>query len=124
MKFYIHKENGYCPCIRTVDESLNDLSTINMGIASMLAEQAWNNALLKDSFKYAIYAPALQKEEVCIIADLPVKYIIIKNYNGYTTLLVKENDERTGEMSIEEYREWNKNHVAKWINDTWVYEKR
>ena len=124
MKFYIHKEQDYCPSFRPVDESLNDLSTLNIGIAAHYAEKAWNNALLKDSFQYAIYAPALKKEETCIIADLPVKFIIIKNYNGYTTMLIDESDKRTGEISIEEYREWKKNHVARWRNNTWVYEKR
>lgn len=121
MEFYIHIEEGYCPVLKPVDESLKGLSTINAGIANILAEKAWNKSLLKDSFKYAIYSPALEDEETCIIADLPVKFIIIKNYNGYTTLLVEENDERTGEMTIEEYKEWNKNHFAKYENNTWVY---
>ena len=121
MKFYIHVEEGYSPVLKTVDESLRDLSTINTGVAGLLAEQAWKNTLLKDTFKYAIYSPALKTEETCIIADLPVKFIIIKNYNGYTTLLVREDDERTGEMSIDEFREWNKNHCAKRENNTWVY---
>jgi len=123
MDVIIHKEKGYAPCIEIVESSLNELSTINLGAAYHHAEEAWNNAKLKDTFEHMMF-PHTGKTVTCIHASIPVKFIIVKNYNGYTTTLVEETDTRVGEMSIEEFKEWHRTHKAEWVNGTWVYSPR
>ena len=123
MKFYIHIEQDFAPVCKPVDQSVK-YSTINFGIGYEFARQAWNNAKLTDAFMHKIYAPALESEHLTIIADLPVKPIVVNNYNGYTIQWVAETDERTGVITLEEYNEWKTTHYANWENGTWVYKPK
>lgn len=123
MEFYIHIEKGYAPVCEPVDETIK-YSTLNFGIGCIYAQQAWNNTKLTDAFMHKIYAPALESEHLTIIADLPVKPIVVNNYNGYTIQWVAENDERTGVITLEEYDRWNNTHCANWENGTWVYKPK
>jgi len=121
MQFIVNIEEGYAPSVKCLDEQFQDLSTINLGAANYHAKMAWNKALLKDSFQYQLWSEG-HPTVTCIKADLPVKFVVEKNYNGYCVVL-KELSEPEGVISIDEFRVWNNSHQATYDyeNKTWIY---
>jgi len=60
--------------------------------------------------------------------DVPLFIIVIKNYNGYTTMIHSEpTTNRAVDMTFEQYEEWKRTHKATWKHDAkegedkWVY---
>ena len=112
-------EKGYAPSMKHVEEKYKELSLFNttMGVC-------WEvDRVLKltpvTELQMVKFYDFSEKLFPCVEIDINIYPCVVKNHNGYTVQWFSE--EKTSEMTIEDYLAWKKNHVAKWRNEQWVY---
>ena len=113
-------EKGYAPSLKHMEEKYKELSLFNttMGVCWEV-ERVLNltPATMVQMVKF--YEPIDDNLYPCVEIDINIYPCVVKNHNGYIVQWFSE--EKASEMSIEEYLEWEKAHVAKWRNEQWVY---
>lgn len=112
-------EKGYAPSMKHVEEKYKELSLFNttMGVCQEV------DRVLKltpvTELQMIKFYPHTDELFPCVEIDINIYPCVVKNHNGYTVQWYSE--EKVSEMPIEEYLVWEKNHVAKWRNEQWVY---
>ena len=104
-------EKGYAPSLKHMEKRYKELSlsNITMGVC-------WEvDRVLKltpvTELQMVKFYPHTDEIFPCVEIDINIFPCVVKNHNGYTIQWFSE--EKPSEMSIEEYLEWEKAHVAK-----------
>ena len=113
-------EKGYAPSLKHMEEKYKELSLFNitMGVCWEVERVLkLTPATMVQMVKF--YEPIDDTLYPCVEIDINIYPCVVKNHNGYIVQWFSE--EKPSEMSIEDYLTWEKAHVAKWINEQWVY---
>ena len=113
-------EKGYAPSLKYMEEKHKELSLFNitMGVCWEVERVLkLTPATMVQMVKF--YEPIDDNLYPCVEIDINIYPCVVKNHNGYTIQWFAE--EKPSEMSIEDYLTWKKAHIAKWIDEQWVY---
>jgi hypothetical protein len=117
-------QDGFVPVFRIL-EKYSDLSNTNCGGIIDHIEKKVNEASVNDIKEYKFFNH-LDKNQLGVEIDADIYPYIRTNHNGYTVFWTtdKEYALEKSVLSIDEYRTWRDSHVARWIDDKWVYIKK
>ena len=112
-------EKGYAPSMKVMEKGYEELPLFNptRGVVEEI-EKVLNltPATMVQMVKLYDFIDTMYP---CVEIDINIYPCVVKNHNGYTIQWFAE--EKPSEMSIEDYLTWKKAHIAKWIDEQWVY---
>ena len=112
-------EKGHAHSLKHVDYEHKELSLFPVTRGVLLEVEKAMNLTPATMVKMVKFYDFSDKLYPCVEIDINIFPCVVKNHNGYTVQWYSE--EKPSEMSIEEYLVWEKAHVAKWIDERWVY---
>ena len=112
-------EKGYAPSMKVMEKWYEELPLFNPTRGAVDEIEKVLNltpATMVQMVKLYDFTDTLYP---CVKIDVNIYPCVVKNHNGYCIQWYSE--EKPSEMSIEDYLAWKNAHVAKWINEQWVY---
>jgi hypothetical protein len=112
-------EKGYAPSLKHVEEAYKNLSLFNLTMGVCWEVKRVLDQTPVTELQMVKFFDHSDELFPCVEIDVKIYPCVVKNHNGY--ILQWFSDEKPSEMTIEDYLTWKKLHVAKWINEQWVY---
>ena len=112
-------EKGYAPSMKVMEKGYEDLPLFNPTRGAVEEIERVLNLTPATRVQMVKLYDFIDTMYPCVEIDVNIYPCVVKNHNGYCIQWYSE--EKPSEMSIEEYLLWKNAHVAKWINEQWVY---